>query len=68
MMTFIILAPYGTFTTLMLVTSAATSMFAAAAICLMAIGYDIWRGRSIKISRRGLRISVRGARLLHGAG
>ena len=31
---FLILAPYGAFATLMLVTSAAVSLFAAAAICL----------------------------------
>jgi hypothetical protein len=53
MMIFIILAPYGTFTTLMLISSAAISMFAAAAICLMAIGYDVWRGRSVKILGAG---------------
>ena len=37
MMIFLILAPYGAFTALMLVTSAAVSLFAAAAICLMVI-------------------------------
>jgi len=53
MMTFLIMAPYSAYTTLMLVTSAGTSMFAAAAICLVAIGYDLWRGRSIKILGAG---------------
>ena len=46
---FLILAPYGAFATLMLVTSAAVSLFAAAAICLMVIAFDVVRGRSIKI-------------------
>jgi hypothetical protein len=45
---FLILAPYGAFAVLMLVTSAAVSVFAAAAICLLVIGYDAWCGRSIK--------------------
>ena len=46
---FLILAPYGAFTLLMLVTSAAVSLFAAAAICLAVIAYDMARGRSRKI-------------------
>ena len=46
---FLILAPYGAFAILMLVTSATVSLFAAAAICLAVIAYDIARGRSIKI-------------------
>jgi hypothetical protein len=37
----------------MLVTSAAASLFAAAAICLMVIAYDILRGRSIKMLGAG---------------
>jgi hypothetical protein len=45
---FLILAPYGAFAMLMLVTSATTSLFAAAAICLAVIAFDIVRGRSIK--------------------
>lgn len=53
MMSFMILAPYGAFTTLLLITSAATSMFAAAAICLLVIGYDVFRGRSVKILGAG---------------
>ena len=36
---FLILAPYGAFALLMLVTSAAVSLFAAAAICLAVIAY-----------------------------
>jgi hypothetical protein len=46
---FLILAPYGAFATLMLVTSAKVSLFASAAICLMVIAHDIARGRSIKM-------------------
>lgn len=49
MMTFLIVAPYGAFTLLMLVSSAVPSLFTAAATCLMVIGYDILRGRSIKL-------------------
>jgi hypothetical protein len=50
---FLILAPYGAFAFLMLVTSAAVSVFAAAAICLMVIAFDAVRGRSIKILGAG---------------
>jgi hypothetical protein len=50
---FLILAPYGAFATLMLVTSAAVSLFASAAICLMVMAYDIFRGRSIKMLGAG---------------
>jgi hypothetical protein len=49
MMIFLILAPYAAFTLLMLVSSPAPSLFAAAAICLMVIGYDIRRRRAIKL-------------------
>jgi hypothetical protein len=46
---FLILAPYGAFTFLMLVTSAAISLFASTAVCIAVIAVDRWRGRSIKI-------------------
>ena len=46
---FLILAPYGAFTFLMLVTSAAISLFASTAVCIAAIAFDVLRGRSIKI-------------------
>jgi len=46
---FLILAPYGAFAFLMLLTSASISLFASAAVCLAVIAIDIWRGRSIKI-------------------
>ncbi len=50
---FLILAPYGAFTLLMLVTSATVSLFAAAAICLAVIAFDMVRGRSVKILGAG---------------
>ncbi len=50
---FLILAPYGAFSLLMLVTSAAASVLTAAAICLMVIAFDVIRGRSIKILGAG---------------
>jgi hypothetical protein len=46
---FVILAPYAAFALLMLVTSTASSLFAAAAICLATIALDLARGRSIKL-------------------
>jgi len=50
---FLILAPFGAFALLMLVTSAEISLFVAAAICLAVIGIDVYRGRSIKILGAG---------------
>lgn len=50
---FLILAPYGVFALMMLVTSATASLFAAAAACLAVIAIDIARGRSIKILGAG---------------
>jgi hypothetical protein len=50
---FLILAPYGAFATLMLVTSAAVSLFASATIGLMVMTYDAFRGRSIKMLGAG---------------
>jgi hypothetical protein len=50
---FLILAPYGAFSMLMLLTSAVASLFASAAICLAVIGYDLIRGRSIKLLGAG---------------
>lgn len=46
---FLILAPYGAYTFLMLVASAASSVFAASAICLATVAIDVLRGRSVKI-------------------
>jgi hypothetical protein len=50
---FLILAPYGAFTFLMLVTSATFSLLVAAAICLATITLDVVRGRSVKILPAG---------------
>ena len=50
---FLILAPYGVFSTLMLLTSAAASLLAGATICLGVIAFDIFRGRSLKILGAG---------------
>jgi hypothetical protein len=53
MQVFLILAPYGVFAALMLVTSAAVSLFVSAAVCLAAMAHDRWHGRSIKILAAG---------------
>jgi hypothetical protein len=45
---FLILAPYGAFASLLLLTSAKVSVFAAAAICVAVIALDFMRGRSLK--------------------
>jgi hypothetical protein len=50
---FLILAPYGAFAFLMLLTSAAVSLFTGAAICLAVIAFDVARGRSLKILGAG---------------
>ena len=50
---FLILAPYGAFALLMMVTSAAVSLFSAVAICLAVIALDVARGRSVKILGAG---------------
>ena len=50
---FLILAPFGSFALLMLVTSVEISLFASAAICLAVIGIDVYRGRSIKMLGAG---------------
>ena len=50
---FLILAPCGAFATLMLVTSAAVSLFVSAAIGVMVMAYDALRGRSIKVLGAG---------------
>ena len=50
---FLILAPYGAFAFLMMVTSTAASLFSAVAICLAVIALDVARGRSVKILGAG---------------
>jgi hypothetical protein len=49
MQTFLILAPFGAFTVLMMVAPPAVALFAAAALALAVIGYDLYRGASVKI-------------------
>lgn len=46
---FLILAPFGAFTILMLVTPAAVSLITAAAVCFATIALDRIHGRSLKI-------------------
>src|SRR6185369_16868356 len=53
MMIFLILAPFATFTALMLVTSAAVSLFAGTAVAAATIACDVYRGRSIKMLGAG---------------
>jgi hypothetical protein len=50
---FLILAPYGVYTVLMLVTSATASVFAASAACFLTVAIDVARGRSVKILALG---------------
>jgi hypothetical protein len=50
---FLILAPYGAYTILMLVTSATISVFVASAICLATVAIDVVRGHSVKILAMG---------------
>jgi hypothetical protein len=60
MMIFLILAPYGAFAALMLLSSAAVSLFSAAALCLLVIAYDAITGRSIKLLGAGSAIVFSG--------
>ena len=53
MMIFLILAPFGAFAALMLVTSAAISLFASAGVAAATIAYDLSRGGSVKILAMG---------------
>jgi hypothetical protein len=53
MMMLFILAPFGAFATLMLVTSATVSLFAAAGVAAATIAYDLLRGGSIKMLAAG---------------
>jgi hypothetical protein len=57
---FLILAPYGAFTSLMLVASATTSLVAATAVCGATIAFDRYRGRSLKILAIGSAILFAG--------
>lgn len=53
MTVFLIVAPFGAFGLLMLVTSAAVSLFATAALCLAIIAFDVIRGGSVKMLMAG---------------
>jgi hypothetical protein len=57
---FLILAPYGVYSSLMLVASAAVSLFAASAVCLAVIALDVYRGRSVKLLGAGSAIVFAG--------
>src|ERR1700710_3050319 len=50
---FLILAPFAAFALLMLVASAAISLFAGAAIAAAIIGYEVSQGRSVKMLAAG---------------
>jgi hypothetical protein len=50
---FLILAPFGAYAMLMLVASAAVSLFAAAGLALAIVVYDLWRGASVKLLMAG---------------
>ena len=50
---FLILAPFASFAALMLVASAAVSLFAGAAVAAAIIGYEVFRGRSVKMLAAG---------------
>jgi hypothetical protein len=53
MLIFLILAPYGAFSLLMLVSSPTVSLFAAAAMAFVVIAYDMVGGRALKILGAG---------------
>jgi hypothetical protein len=57
---FLILAPYLVLNVLLFATSATTSLFAAAGICLVGIATDVVRGRSIKILGAGTAVLFAG--------
>ena len=57
---FLILAPYGAFALLMLVSSAVVSLFVGALVCLTVIVLDAVRGRSVKILGAGSAILFAG--------
>jgi len=57
---FLILAPYGVYAALMLVTSVTVSLVSAGAICLATIAFDRLRGRSLKILPAGTAILFAG--------
>jgi hypothetical protein len=50
---FLILAPFASFALLMLIASAAISLFAGAAVAATIIGYEVSQGRSVKMLAAG---------------
>ncbi len=50
---FLILAPYGAFTALMLMVSSTVSLVTATLVCAATIAFDTYRGRSVKILAAG---------------
>lgn len=50
---FIILSPYLAHAGLMMVTSAAISLFAGGAVALALVAYDLWYGRTVKLLAAG---------------
>jgi hypothetical protein len=60
---FLILAPYGVFTVLMMATSAVISLLVAAASCLAVIAIDLIRRRQIKILGAGSAVVFAGIAL-----
>jgi hypothetical protein len=57
---FLILAPYGVYAFLMLVTSATSSLLVAGSVSVATIAFDAWRGRSLKILPAGTAILFAG--------
>ena len=57
---FLILAPYGAFSALMLVMSATVSLVTAAFVCAATVAFDAYRGRSVKILAAGSAILFAG--------
>ena len=57
---FLILAPYGAYAFLMLVTSVTVSLLTAGAVCLATIAFDAVRGHSLKILPTGTAILFAG--------
>jgi hypothetical protein len=57
---FLILAPYGVYAFMMLLTSATVSLVTAGAVCLATIALDAWHGRSLKILPAGTAIVFAG--------
>src|SRR5687768_12009922 len=53
MMIFLILLPFGVFSAMMMLTSADTALFAAAATGLGVIAFDLARGRQLKMLGAG---------------